>query len=177
MADQRGAALMIMLLLLVLGAAVLFSRNLTTQLPSVTRAKSNAVLLAEAKAALLDYAATWDATHPGELGFLPCPVLNATGSTAEGAASDQAQGQEERSREVRREVLLEKTDDLASLRQLARLDMGSGNRARRDAMRELLWKLARQESPTRLTAVGLLGRDNQLSTPQAEELRRQSGPV
>jgi len=83
---QHGAALLIMLLLLVLGGVALFSRGVLNQLPSAARAHSNAVLLAEAKEALLGYATTWDATHPGEFGFLPCPDLNAGGSTAEGEA-------------------------------------------------------------------------------------------
>ena len=85
---QSGAALLIMLLLLVLGATVLFSRNLSSQLPSASRARANAEALAEAKEALLGYAATWDATHPGELGFLPCPDRDATGVTVEGEAHE-----------------------------------------------------------------------------------------
>ena len=85
---QSGAALLIMLLLLVLGGTVLFSRNLFSQLPSASRARANAEALAEAKEALLGYATTWDATHPGELGFLPCPDLDATGLTGEGEAHE-----------------------------------------------------------------------------------------
>ena len=87
-ARQSGAALLIMLLLLILGATVLFSRNLLSQSPSASRARMNAALLAEAKEALLDYATTWDATHPGELGFLPCPDLDATGILGEGDAHE-----------------------------------------------------------------------------------------
>ncbi len=94
---QRGAALLIMLLLLVLGATVLFSRNLFSQLPSASRAASNAALLAEAKEALLGYAATWDATHPGELGFLPCPDVDGSGTTSEGEAHELACGAQYRS--------------------------------------------------------------------------------
>ena len=81
-----------MLLLLILGAAVLFSRNLASQLPSASRARTNAELLAEAKEALLGYATTWDATHPGELGFLPCPDIDASGTTNEGEAHELACG-------------------------------------------------------------------------------------
>ena len=79
---------MIMLLLLILGGAALFSRNLVSQLPAASRAKTNAALLAEAKEALLGYATTWDATHPGELGFLPCPDIDATGILSEGEAHE-----------------------------------------------------------------------------------------
>lgn len=94
---QRGAALLIMLLLLVLGGTVLFSRALYTQLPGASRARANAELLAEAKEALLGYAMTWDATHPGELGFLPCPDLDATGLTGEGEAHELLCGLQNRS--------------------------------------------------------------------------------
>ncbi len=85
---ERGAALLIMLLVLILGGAALFSRNLSSQLPAASRARANAELLADAKEALLGYATTWDATHPGELGFLPCPDLDATGLLGEGEAHE-----------------------------------------------------------------------------------------
>lgn len=94
---QRGATLLIMLLLLVLGGTVLFSRNLFTQLPAASRAKVNAELLAEAKEALLGYVVTRDATHPGEFGFLPCPDIDATGTTNEGEAHELVCGVQYRS--------------------------------------------------------------------------------
>jgi len=96
-ARQRGAALLLMLLLLILGATVLFSRNLYSQLPAASRAKTNAELLAQAKEALLGYATTWDATHPGELGFLPCPDLDTSGGLGEGVAHELACGAQYRS--------------------------------------------------------------------------------
>jgi hypothetical protein len=85
---QQGAALLIMLLLLVLGGVALFSRNINGQLASASRTKANAAALAEAKEALLGYIVTYDAAHPGKFGFLPCPDINATGSTAEGEAHE-----------------------------------------------------------------------------------------
>lgn len=85
---QQGAALLIMLLLLVLGAVVLFSRNMNGQLASASRAQANAAALADAKEALLGYIVTRDATHPGKFAFLPCPDINATGSTVEGEAHE-----------------------------------------------------------------------------------------
>lgn len=94
---QRGAALLIMLLLLVLGGVALFSRNLFSQLPGASRAQANAELLAEAKEALLGYATTWDAAHPGELGFLPCPDIDATGLLSEGEAHELLCGLQHRS--------------------------------------------------------------------------------
>lgn len=84
----------------------------------------------------------------------------------------QAQGQEQRAVEVRRELLSERADeDSTSLRQLATLDM-AGSAARRDAMRERLWTLARSAGPTRLTAVELLARDKNLTPPQVAELHQ-----
>ncbi len=85
---QQGAALLIMLLLLVLGGVVLFSRNVNGQLASASRVQANATALADAKEALLGYIVTRDATHPGKFGFLPCPDINATGSTIEGEAHE-----------------------------------------------------------------------------------------
>lgn len=95
---QQGAALLIMLLLLVLGGVVLFSRNLNSQVASAALARDNAALLADAKEALLGYIVSRDATHPGKYGFLPCPDLDATGSTAEGEAHESNCGARYRSR-------------------------------------------------------------------------------
>lgn len=96
-ARQDGAALLIMLLLLILGGTILFSRNLASQLPSASRAKANTELLAEARNALLGYATTWDATHPGEFGLLPCPDIDATGGLNEGEAHELLCGLQHRS--------------------------------------------------------------------------------
>lgn len=85
---QQGAALLIMLLLLVLGGVVLFSRNISGQLASASQATGNAAALANAKEALLGYIVTRDATDPGKFGFLPCPDIDTTGSTAEGEAHE-----------------------------------------------------------------------------------------
>lgn len=85
---QQGAALLLMLLLIVLGAAVLFSRNISGQLAAASRITGNASALADAKEALLGYIVTFDATHPGKYGFLPCPDIDTTGGTAEGEAHE-----------------------------------------------------------------------------------------
>lgn len=94
---QQGAALLLMLLLLVLGGVVLFSRNIGGQLASASQARSNTAMLAAAKEALLGYVVTHDASHPGKYGFLPCPDLDATGSTAEGEAHETNCGARHRS--------------------------------------------------------------------------------
>lgn len=86
-----------MLLLLVLGGAALFARTLFSQLPGAARAGANADLLAEAKEALLGYATTWDASHPGEFGFLPCPDIDASGLLNEGEAHELLCGLQDRS--------------------------------------------------------------------------------
>jgi hypothetical protein len=85
---QQGAALLIMLLLIVLGGAALFSRNINGQLASASLAQRNAAALADAREALLGYIVTRDAAYAGKYGFLPCPDINATGSTAEGEAHE-----------------------------------------------------------------------------------------
>lgn len=77
-----------MLLLLVLGVSTLFTRALLSHRADAARAATNTKLLAEAKDALLGYAATWDATHPGQLGFLPCPDIDASGTLPEGTAHE-----------------------------------------------------------------------------------------
>ncbi|MEZ5563439.1 MAG: hypothetical protein R3F27_10855 [Gammaproteobacteria bacterium] len=94
---QQGAALLLMLLLLVLGGVVLFSRNIGGQLASASQARSNAAMLAAAKEAVLGYVVTHDASHPGKYGFLPCPDIDATGSTAEGEAHETSCGARYRS--------------------------------------------------------------------------------
>lgn len=85
---QRGAALLIMLLILVLGVSALFTRSLLSQRADARRASTSTQLLAEAKEALLGYAATRDATHPGQLGFLPCPDIDNLGGLPEGEAHE-----------------------------------------------------------------------------------------
>lgn len=81
---QHGAALMIMLLILVLGAAALFAHDLAGRTAATARIRKSATALAEAKEALLGYALAYDATHPGEFGFLPCPDISAVGLNPEG---------------------------------------------------------------------------------------------
>ncbi|BBJ00202.1 hypothetical protein FGKAn22_18940 [Ferrigenium kumadai] len=86
---QRGAALMVMLVILVLGlAATLVSSLNSASLRSERQAKT-AAALAQARDALIGYAITYGDTHPGAVhGYLPCP--NQAGGTlgaTEGIAS------------------------------------------------------------------------------------------
>lgn len=83
-----------------------------------------------------------------------------------------AQGQRARANAIRREILRGRTDDPASLRQLALLEMNEGTPEERKAMRAQLWQHVRAAGPTRLAALDLLSRDRLLTSPQVEELRQ-----
>lgn len=83
---------MIMLLILVLGVAAVFARDLAGRAAATDRIRESAEALATAREALLGYALTYDATHPGELGFLPCPDLSAAIANPEGAEDTLACG-------------------------------------------------------------------------------------
>lgn len=81
---------MIMMLILVLGVAAVLVRELSARTGTAARIDANAAALAQAREALLGYASTYDASHPGRFGLLPCPDLDAAGSFAEGEAHDSA---------------------------------------------------------------------------------------
>lgn len=87
---QRGAALLIMMIVLVLGVAALLARELATRATATARIADNAAALARAKEALLGHAVNYDATHPGTHGLLPCPDRDTSGGFTEGAAHDSA---------------------------------------------------------------------------------------
>ncbi len=86
--EQRGAALMVMLVILVLGATALFVGELANRSASARRAVHSAAALARAKEALLGYALTSDTAAPGAVGLLPCPDIDPGGGFAEGIAHD-----------------------------------------------------------------------------------------
>ncbi len=74
---QRGAALMVMLVIMVMGAATVLVSSLNSSGLQIERDKITADALAQAKAALIGYAITYGDTHSGEVhGYLPCPDLN-----------------------------------------------------------------------------------------------------
>lgn len=83
-AEQRGAALMLMLVVVVMGiAAVLISSLNATRLKNA-RQETTAAALAHAREALIGYAITYGDTHAGQVhGYLPCPD---DGSNGEGSA-------------------------------------------------------------------------------------------
>jgi hypothetical protein len=77
---QRGAALFIILLLLVIGAGIVFVSRLKRIEPELNAQRRTAAALAEAKQALLGYAAR-DLNRPGSL---PCADINNDGDTTVG---------------------------------------------------------------------------------------------
>lgn len=95
--DQRGAALMIMMIVLVLGVAALLVRELAGHAHHDARSDRTARILAEAREALLGYAASFDAANPASAGLLPCPDLDVSGGFAEGEAHATACGDRHRS--------------------------------------------------------------------------------
>jgi type II secretory pathway pseudopilin PulG len=73
--SQRGGVLLVMLVILVIGAAALLVSALNGSSLKIARDKTTADALAQAKDALIAYAAS-DANRPGEL---PCPDFNNDG--------------------------------------------------------------------------------------------------
>jgi len=74
---QQGAAALIMLIILVLGASYLFVSELNRSSLQTERNKITAAALAQAKEALIGYAAA-DSNRPGEL---PCPDVTNDGNS------------------------------------------------------------------------------------------------
>ncbi|MGZ8270749.1 MAG: hypothetical protein ACXW1T_06050 [Methylophilus sp.] len=85
---QRGAVLIIFVIGLVLVATGVLFYQLNAASSKLDSNQKTAVALAEAKAALIGYAITYDDNHSGELyGYLPCPDINPTDPSGEGAES------------------------------------------------------------------------------------------
>jgi len=83
--SQRGAALMIMLVILVVGVAAILVNSLTAASIQTARQEQTSAVLAQAKAALIGYAVTYGDTHSGQVpGYLPCPDYG--GGNPEGSA-------------------------------------------------------------------------------------------
>lgn len=77
---QRGAALLVMLVILVMGAMTFLVRSLSTSAQKTARQETTAQALAQAKEALIGYAAS-DSNRPGEL---PCPDIDGDGKLTMG---------------------------------------------------------------------------------------------
>jgi len=82
---QRGAALMIMVIVMVTGLTTLLVRSLSSVDIRNERQTKTSAALAQAKDALIGYAITYGDTHIGEVhGYLPCPDID--GSSGEGSS-------------------------------------------------------------------------------------------
>jgi type II secretory pathway pseudopilin PulG len=85
---QRGAALMVMLVIMVVGIAAILVDSLTAASVNTARQAKTAAALAQAKDALIGYAITYADTHSGQMpGYLPCPDPNGNaGVNGEGSS-------------------------------------------------------------------------------------------
>lgn len=85
-ARQRGAALLLMMLLLLTAVTAVLVSRLGNVSRGAAEATHTADVLAEAKAALLAYAAIRPDVEPGAPVRLPCPDMDAGGMSADGVA-------------------------------------------------------------------------------------------
>lgn len=87
---QNGAVLLLILIIILLGASAWLLTNLNQQRSAlqIEDQRQTARVLAQAKEALIGFAATYAETHEGQLaGYLPCPDNDGDGS-ADGACSE-----------------------------------------------------------------------------------------
>jgi len=79
-ATQRGIALILMLVIMVMGIAAVLAGSFSTATLRTARQEKTAAALAQARDALIGYAITYGDTHSGKVhGYLPCP--NQSGGT------------------------------------------------------------------------------------------------
>jgi hypothetical protein len=86
--QQQGAALMVMLVILVMGTLAFWASSLNSTALNNSRNQISAAALAQAKDALIAYAVTYAETHSGQAaGYLPCPDRNGiSGNNGEGSS-------------------------------------------------------------------------------------------
>ncbi|MCP4701547.1 MAG: hypothetical protein GY862_32520 [Gammaproteobacteria bacterium] len=89
---QSGAAMMIILVVLVLSVVGFLSTQLDSNDFKLEQQAKTRRALALAKEALLAYAVTFHEGSPGNFGFLPCPDLNAAPPLSEGVSHGSACG-------------------------------------------------------------------------------------
>jgi len=83
--QQHGAALMLMLLIMILGISSALLSPFSSSRFKIEQGKKTVAALAQAKEALIGYAVTYSYTHSGQVsGYLPCPDIN--GSNGEGSS-------------------------------------------------------------------------------------------
>lgn len=85
---QQGAALMVMLVILVMGTLAFWASSLNSTALNNSRNQVSATALAQAKDALIAYAVTYAEMHSGQApGYLPCPDRNGiSGNNGEGSS-------------------------------------------------------------------------------------------
>ena len=90
---QRGAALIVMLVIMVMGIAAALVNSLSTTALKTARQETTAAALAQAKEALIGYAITYGDTHAGKAhGYLPCPDTVNDGSANTNQSNAQCAG-------------------------------------------------------------------------------------
>ncbi|MBK1680214.1 hypothetical protein [Rhodocyclus tenuis] len=78
--QQRGVALLVVFLIILLAGMGIFFNKLNSNSP-IARDQRTAAALAQARDALIGYAASYGDTHSGQVfGFLPCPDIDNDGS-------------------------------------------------------------------------------------------------
>ncbi len=85
--QQRGTAFIVMLVILIMGVATALVSSLNTNALQIERDKVTAKALAQAKDALIGYAASVNLTTPARPGDLPCPDQHTPGTVLEGTSS------------------------------------------------------------------------------------------
>jgi hypothetical protein len=96
-ADQRGAALMVMLIILIIGAAAIFVASLNSSALQTKHDEITADALAQAKEALIGYAvkvqiSSSNSANQPRPGELPCPDMHVPGNSQEGTPSTPCNG-------------------------------------------------------------------------------------
>lgn len=90
---QRGAALIVMLVIMVMGIAAALVNSLSTTALKTARQETTAAALAQAKEALIGYAITYGDTHAGKAhGYLSCPDTVNDGSANTNQSNAQCAG-------------------------------------------------------------------------------------
>ena len=92
---QCGAVLMVMLVIMVMGAAAILVSSLNSATLQIKRDEITANAMAQAKEALIGFAATYRDTHPSSgpvydkmFGYLPCPAIDGNGNAGNCGTTD-----------------------------------------------------------------------------------------
>lgn len=89
---QTGAALLLMMLMVLVSVTAILASRVNNTEARIRQGGQTRVALAKARQALLDYAIVQQDLFPGRSTRLPCPDIDATGTTLEGEAHATACG-------------------------------------------------------------------------------------